>query len=41
LGTIKGSYLIKDDNEIEITINKKPMLLSKITIKSALKEYLS
>jgi len=41
LGTIKGSYLVKNDNEIEITINKKPMLLSKVAIKSAITDYLA
>ena len=40
MGMIQGSYVINSD-EIEITISKKPMLLSKMAIKSAIKEYLS
>ncbi|RLA71618.1 MAG: hypothetical protein DRG24_05090 [Epsilonproteobacteria bacterium] len=40
LGMIKGSYLI-NANEIEVTINKKPMILSKTAIKSAMEEYMA
>ena len=40
MGMIKGSYVINND-EIEVTITKKPMLLSKFAIKAAIKEYLA
>lgn len=40
LGNITGNYKI-NGTEINIEITKKPMMLSKITIKSKIAEYLS
>jgi hypothetical protein len=41
LGTIKGEYRSISDNEIEITIDDKPFLVSYSTIESEIKKYLS
>jgi hypothetical protein len=41
LGTIKGEYRSISDNEIEITIDDKPLLMSYSTIESEIKKYLS
>jgi hypothetical protein len=41
LGTIKGEYRSISDNEIEITIDDKPLLISYSTIESEIKKYLS
>ena len=41
LGSIAGNYTLLNESEIEITITKKPMMLSKIAIKSAIKDYLA
>lgn len=40
VGTIAGNYTV-EDKEIKIEITKKPMMLSKIAIKSKMAEYLS
>lgn len=40
MGNIAGTYQIEGD-EINIEITKKPMMLSKIAIKSTMREYLS
>ena len=40
LGNIAGNYTV-ENKEIKIEITKKPMMLSKIAIKSTIKEYLS
>ena len=41
LGTIKGQYRSISDNEIEITINDKPLVMSYSKIESEIKKYLS
>jgi hypothetical protein len=41
LGTIKGEYRSISDNEVEITIDDKPFLVSYSTIESEIKKYLS
>ncbi len=41
LGTIKGEYCSISDNEIEITINDKPLLIPYSTIESEIRKYLS
>ncbi len=41
LGTIKGEYRSISDDEIEITIDNKPFLVSYSTIESEIKKYLS
>jgi hypothetical protein len=41
LGTIKGEYRCVSDDEIEITIDEKPFLVSYSTIESEIKKYLS
>lgn len=40
MGNIAGNYSI-EDNKINIVITKKPFMLSKIAIKSTMREYLS
>jgi len=40
LGTIKGEYRSISDNEIEITINDKPLVMPYSTIESEIKKYL-
>ena len=41
LGTIKGEYRSISDNEIEITIDDKPLVMSYSTIETEIKKYLS
>ena len=40
LGTIKGEYRSISDNEIEIIIDEKPLVVSYSTIESEIKKYL-
>jgi hypothetical protein len=40
LGNIAGNYTI-EDKEIQVEITKRPMILSKIAIKSKIAEYLT
>lgn len=41
LGTIKGEYRRVSDNEIEITIDDKPLVMSYSMIETEIKKYLS
>ena len=41
LGTITGEYRSISDNEIEITIDDKPLVMSYSTIEAEIKKYLS
>jgi hypothetical protein len=41
LGTIKGEYRSISDDEIEITINDKPLLIPYSTIESKIRKHLS
>ncbi len=41
LGKIKGEYACLSDDEIEITITKKPLVAAKNKIESAIREYFS
>jgi len=39
LGKIKGEYACLSDDEVEITITKKPLVATKSKIESAIREY--
>lgn len=39
LGKIKGEYAALSDNEIKITITKKPLVTSKGKVESAIRKY--
>jgi len=41
LGKIKGEYVSLSDDEVEITITKKPFAAPKSKIESAIREYFS
>jgi len=41
LGKIKGEYACLSDDEVEITITKKPLGTTKSKIESAIREYFS
>ena len=39
LGKVRGEYICNADNEIEITITKKPFAVSKGRIESSIRDY--
>ena len=41
LGKIKGEYTCLSDDEVEVTIIKKPLAAAKSKIESAIREYFS
>jgi len=41
LGKIKGEYACLSDDEVEITITKKPLVATKSKIESEIREYFS
>jgi len=41
IGKVRGEYNSISDNEVEITITKKPFIASKGKIESAIREYFS